>query len=400
MTSICHLAFCLVAGENRVGSENQPQSRRNSSNRRRTMQRRFPFRTLEPTFFSGLLDDPVLYLFVRPLGRGILLDCGRIHHLAKRVMKSLSALFISHAHMDHFMGMDTFVRSVHVSPRTIDIFGPPGLSDKMACKLAGYAWNLTEAYWCSFRVHDVYADRIETALFSGPEAFARQQLGVLSRPDRTIYQNQNITVEAEECDHKIPSLIFKVSECSSFQVDEEKLVRAGLVKGDWLRTLQKNLRGTTQGNLPLNVLWQREEGIVEEAVENQHGLYEKIRGERPEASIGYITDIDFNNKNIEKILSLMKGVTLLVCECSFLKKEKEKARNSAHLCSDDVNFLIDKLRPAFFLPMHLSKSYIHTWENLFEELNIPPDVTLVRLPKYLTPQPLLPCEARKIVRKT
>jgi len=362
------------------------------------MPRRLPFRTLEPTFFSGLLDDPVLYLFIRPLGRGILLDCGRIHHLAKRVMKSLSALFISHAHMDHFMGIDTFVRSVHVSPRTVDIYGPPGLADKMACKLAGYVWNLTEAYWCTFRVHEVFVDRIETALFPGPEGFIRQHREVLSRQDRTIYQNQNIKVEAEECDHKIPSLIFKVFERPSFQVDEEKLVRAGLVRGDWLRTLQKNLHGSNQRNVPLRVLWQRKDGIVEETVEDQQRLYESIRGERPEASIGYITDIGFNTKNIEKIFNLMKGVTLLVCECSFLKQEKEKARISAHLCSDDVNFLIDKLRPSFFLPMHLSKSYIHTWEKLYDELKIPPDVTLVRLPKYLTPQPLLPCEVRRIVQ--
>jgi len=285
-----------------------------------------------------------------------------------------------------------------VSPRTVDIYGPPGLADKMACKLAGYVWNLTEAYWCTFRVHEVFVDRIETALFPGPEGFIRQHREVLSRQDRTIYQNQNIKVEAEECDHKIPSLIFKVFERPSFQVDEEKLVRAGLVRGDWLRTLQKNLHGSNQRNVPLRVLWQRKDGIVEETVEDQQRLYESIRGERPEASIGYITDIGFNTKNIEKIFNLMKGVTLLVCECSFLKQEKEKARISAHLCSDDVNFLIDKLRPSFFLPMHLSKSYIHTWEKLYDELKIPPDVTLVRLPKYLTPQPLLPCEVRRIVQ--
>jgi ribonuclease Z len=361
------------------------------------MPRRFPFRTLEPTFFSGLLDDPVLYLSVRPLGRGILLDCGRVQHLAKRVMKSLSALFISHAHMDHFMGIDTFVRSVHVAPRTVDIFGPPGLADKMACKLAGYDWNLTESYWCSFRVHDVFADRIETALFSGPEGFARQHAGELPRQDRTIYRNQYIKVESEECDHKIPSLIFKVSERPSFQVDEEKIAQAGLIRGNWLQTLQKNLQGTRQSDEAFRVLRRREEDSIEEVVEDPERLYERIRGERPEASIGYITDISFSNGNIEKIFKMMKSVTLLVCECSFLKQEKGKARISAHLCTDDVNYLIDRLRPAFFLPMHLSKSYIHTWERLYDELEIPPDVTLLRLPKYLTPQPLLPCEARKFV---
>jgi ribonuclease Z len=85
-------------------------------------------------------------------------------------------------------------------------------------------------------------------------------------------------------------------------------------------------------------------------------------------------------------------VTLLVCECSFLAADRDKARVSSHLCTGDVNFLVEKLRPAFFLPMHLSKSYIHTWERLYEELEAPPGVTLLRLPKLVTPRPLLPCE--------
>ena len=121
------------------------------------MTSRLPFRYLEPTFFAGLFDDPLLLVHARPLGKSCLFDCGQIHHLAKRVLKKIEALFISHAHMDHFMGIDTFVRHNHVSPRTVDIYGPPGI----AGKLAGYDWNLTEPYWCTLRVHEVFP--------SGPE---------------------------------------------------------------------------------------------------------------------------------------------------------------------------------------------------------------------------------------
>ena len=58
-----------------------------------------PFRYLEPTFFAGLLDDPVLLVRVRPLGSNLLFDCGEIHHLAKRVLTAIEAIFISHTHM-------------------------------------------------------------------------------------------------------------------------------------------------------------------------------------------------------------------------------------------------------------------------------------------------------------
>jgi phosphoribosyl 1,2-cyclic phosphodiesterase len=70
--------------------------------------RRPPFRYCEPAFFGGLLDDPLLYLRIRPEGQALLFDCGQIAHLAKRVVKPIIAVFITHAHMDHIMGVPTF----------------------------------------------------------------------------------------------------------------------------------------------------------------------------------------------------------------------------------------------------------------------------------------------------
>ena len=105
-----------------------------------------PFRYLEPTFFSGLLDDPVLLVRVRPLGSNLLFDCGQIHHLAKRILTSIDAVFISHAHMDHWMGIDTIIRHLHASSKTIDLFGPPGITDKLDHRLAAYDWNLAEEF--------------------------------------------------------------------------------------------------------------------------------------------------------------------------------------------------------------------------------------------------------------
>ncbi|MCM2360015.1 MAG: MBL fold metallo-hydrolase [Geobacteraceae bacterium] len=356
------------------------------------MRSRFPFRYLEPTFFSGLLDDPVLYLHVRPTGRACLLDCGQIHHLAKRVLRSVDALFVSHAHMDHFMGFDTFIRNNHVSPRTFDIYGPPGIAGKCAGKLAGYDWNLTEPNWCTLRVHEVFPDRIATFVLPGAEGFPCRCSGEEPRRDRTIHRSADVTVAADLCDHKIPSLIFRVSERPSFRVDEGKLARAGLVRGEWLRTMQKSFNGGLFGREPLKVLRRREETVAEEEVTELRGLYQLIRSDQPPAAIGYVTDIGAGSENLAKVVSLMEGVTLLVCECSFLAAEREKARTSRHLCTDDLNRLMERLRPPFVLPMHLSKSYLGESRRLYQELAPPPGVTILRLPEHLAPRPLLASE--------
>ncbi|WP_298433030.1 MBL fold metallo-hydrolase [Geobacter sp.] len=363
------------------------------------MTRRLPFRYLEPTFCAGLLDDPLLLVNVRPLGRAILVDCGQMHHLAKRVLKSLDALFITHAHMDHFMGFDTLVRHIHVSPRTVALFGPPGIARKVAAKLAGYDWNLTESYWCTFRVHEVHPGHIASFTLPGSEGFPCHPDGERQRHGSEIWRNDFLTVEAELCDHHaIPALVFRITERPGFWIDGEKVAAAGLVAGEWLRELkQRFYRGGLDGReiaAPVRTAAGGEAWRVFEG----RGLFEAIRRDQEPASIGYLTDIGASGENLATVRRLLGGVTLLACECSFLAADMAKARTSHHLCTTDVSALARELRPAYLLPMHISKSYNTRGDLIYEELALPPETRLIRLPEHLTPRPLLPAEFPRLWR--
>ncbi len=352
---------------------------------------RLPFRYLEPAFFAGLMDDPILLVHIRPLGRSLLFDCGQIHHLAKRVLRSVDAVFITHAHMDHFMGMDTLARHILVSPRTVEIYGPPGIAGRLVHKLASYEWNLAEDFWCSFRVREIHPRRIRNFLLAGPEGFACRQESENSRPDPTIYANRYLRVEAAFGDHKIPSLLFRLTEGPVFTLDEGKIAKTGLVPGPWLKELKGLFfRGLLAGT-PLTVL-RRGEGVQEARIPDAAALYAAIRKDLPPTSLGYFTDLGFSEGNRDKLRSLLQGVTLLVGECTYLRQDVARARASHHLCTADINALLDELRPAFFLPMHLSKSYLGESRRLYQELELPPGTTLLRLPERITPRPLLPDE--------
>ena len=115
--------------------------------------------------------------------------------------------------------------------------------------------------------------------------------------------------------------------------------------------------------------------------------------DEPPASIGYLTDIGFSRENRELAVEMLRGVTLLVCECSFLAGDEGKARNSRHLCTSDLNRLVADIRPACLLPMHLSKSYLGKSAQLYRELALPPGTRLLHLPEHLVPRPLLATEA-------
>ena len=350
------------------------------------------FRTLEPTFYAGLLDDPLLWVRMRPLGRSLLVDCGQIAHLAKRVIRAVDTLFITHCHMDHFMGMDTFVRHVHVAPRTIEIYGPPGIAERLEKKLAGYDWNLTEEHWCSFRAHEVHPGRLRTSLLPGPRGFERLFEGERLREGHVIFENACLQVEAGMGDHGLPVLFFRISEKPTFLIDEEKIERAGLVRGPWLRTLKKQFYRGTLGRQSLAVERRTGEGIEEGTAPDTWALYREIRGEEPPASIGYFTDVGWSDENREALAALLSGVTLLVGECTFLAEDRERARRSRHLCTADVNELLADLRPRLFLPMHLSKSYVRRPDDLYRELEPPDGTTVLRIPPHVPPRPLLPEE--------
>jgi len=355
---------------------------------------RMPFRYLEPTFFAGLLDDPVLWVRVHPWGRALLFDCGQLHHLAKRTLKSLAALFITHAHMDHFMGFDTLVRHVLVSPRVFDVFGPPGLAEKIEHKLSAYDWNLNERFWCTFRVHEVFSKHIQRWLFPGPQRFSRQPDGTADRVDSIVYSNQWVRVEAQQVDHHIPVLLYRITEQLTFGLDADRLTASGLSGGPWIKQLKRQFYKGLLGKEALTVRQAQGKRESFHVVTDTRRLYEAIRKNRVPSSIGYMTDLGYSGKNEATVADMLQGVTLLVGECAFLADHVEKARQSCHLCTQDMNLLLQKIRPAFYLPVHLSKSCGEVSQNLYQELRPPAGTKLIHLPERLLPRPLLPCEVR------
>lgn len=355
------------------------------------MEPRLTFRYLRPAYFAGQLDDPVLWVGVRPWGRALLFDCGQLHQLAKRALKSLAALFVTHAHMDHFMGFDTLVRQVLVSPRRFDIFGPPGLADKVEHKLSAYDWNLHENFWCSFRVHEIFHDHIARCSFPGSQRFVRKDCGVVERSDATVFENRWVVVKACQADHRIPVLVYRVDEQPAFGVDTARMRAAGFTPGPWIGELKRQFYEKTLGRILLQIPKAGSRAFLT-TVRDTAALYALIGRTPKAASVGYLTDIGFSDHNLTSVVRLLRGVTLLVGECAFLADHVEKARRSYHLCTGDVNRLLQEIRPAFFLPVHLSKSCGARRLDLYRELQPAEGTVVLTLPERLLPRPLLPDE--------
>jgi ribonuclease Z len=357
---------------------------------------RLPFSYLEPALFGGLLDDPLLFVRIRPERRALLFDCGQIAHLAKRVIKPIHAVFISHAHMDHIMGVPTLVRHHHASPRPLDLFGPAGIIDRVEHLLLGYDWNLCEPNWFTLRVHEVHETAVRRSDFPGPACFVRRNLPDEPRRD-TIWSSRYVSVSAEILDHKLPVLAFRIDERPPFSVDPAKLAALGLKAGDWLRDLKTRAWKGEPGKavIPLRLDASAELPAI---ADDPDALCVLLQKEQRGASMGYVTDVGWTTDNIARLERFFPRLTLLCAECTFLAADRAKARASCHLCSDDLNRLVGVLAPDFLVPLHLSKSYLRRTVDLYRELVPPPGTTILHLPRHIVPPPLGEADVREWLR--
>ncbi|MEE9185493.1 MAG: hypothetical protein V3U81_00590 [Candidatus Binatia bacterium] len=94
--------------------------------------------TFLPRLVNGPFDDPALFVGFRYERRALLFDLGHIESLTTREILKLTDVFVSHTHMDHFIGFDTLLRCSLNRKSKIRIFGPKGIIENIKGKLAGY----------------------------------------------------------------------------------------------------------------------------------------------------------------------------------------------------------------------------------------------------------------------
>ena len=58
----------------------------------------------------------------------------------------IAHVFVTHRHMDHFVGFDQLLRCLLGREKTLGIWGTPSLIEAVESKLKAYTWNLVEGY--------------------------------------------------------------------------------------------------------------------------------------------------------------------------------------------------------------------------------------------------------------
>ena len=276
----------------------------------------------------------------------------------------ISHAFVSHAHMDHFMAFDHLLRLFLPRDAEVHVYGPANFLSRVAARLAGYTWNLTEDYPLVIVGHEVRADVVASAVFRAATGFTPEDKR--ERPfDGVLVDEPALQISAAILDHKIPCLAFALAEKSHLNVDTSVLERRNLQPGRWIDALKRRLRAgaTDEETLPVLV---RDDGTVREqpvALGSLRELIIESRGQK----IGYVVDTLYSPENQAKIVDLVREADVFYCESPFLDEDVEQASKRYHLTARQAGLLGREARVRRLEVFHFSPRYEGRADQIYAE---------------------------------
>ena len=309
---------------------------------------------MKPLLHAELINspfgDPALFVEILWEHRALLFDLGEIGAFRPAKLLKISHAFISHTHIDHFVGFDTLVRLMLNREKTLKVCGPPGFLANVQGRLAGYTWNLTEGYPFSVLAAEVHPDRILSRIFRSQCRFIPEDQK--EQPFTGVLEgDSHLKVHAVHLDHFIPSLAFALEERFHINVDKEQLARMGLSVGPWLKEMKDALWRGEPGDFRLTV--PLEGGDKEISLRDAKAAVTVTPGQK----IAYVADCRFSGENIRRIIQLAEKADLFFCEAGFLDRDRDRAEERGHLTALQAGGLARQAKVKRLQIFHFSPKY-------------------------------------------
>ncbi len=259
---------------------------------------------------AGLFSSSLL---LNVSNTNILIDCceGAQFQLRKNKIKlsKIEIILISHAHGDHYFGLIGLISTLSLMKR-----------DK----------KLT--LFCPLSVLKIIQAHLK---FSKMNLSYELEMKVLNNQSRiNILENNQFSIYAFPLKHSIYT--------NGFLIKEKEKKRKLILE----KALEKNI-----DKIYYNKLTKKENVINNDGVEIDYKDVTKP-GEKPKA-FAYCSDTAY----FDELINYIKGVDLLYCETTFLKKDKDKAALTLHSTTLDAATLAKKGRVKKLLIGHFSSRY-------------------------------------------
>ncbi len=314
---------------------------------------------MKPSFHTRLINgpfkDPGLYVRLLREGRAFLFDIGSTDSLSARDLLKTTHIFVSHTHIDHFIGFDNMLRVCLGREKKMSLYGPEGFIDCVAGRLKGYTWNLTGDYPLEIEAFEVTEASVRSTVFRAKNAF-QPEIKAPQPFTGGLLKDSGVTVSAVILDHQIPCLAFSMEEDYHINIDKALLGRLDLPVGPWLNELKSAIRsGKADSKFHLNG---RQYSFSE-----LKDIAAITRGQK----LSYVVDAVGSEQNINAIVTLVRGSDTLFIETYFLDADRERAHDRYHLTAQVAGQIAREAGVGKMEPMHFSPKYSENSDLLIQE---------------------------------
>lgn len=318
---------------------------------------------LHPRLVNGRFGDPALLVETLYARETLLFDMGDLAALSPRDLLRISHVFVTHTHMDHFIGFDALLRVSVGREKQIRMAGPPGFIDRVCHKLRAYTWDLVERYETDliFDVSEVHCDgALVNARLRFKSGFRREDITERRADDGVIVAEPGFRVETRVLEHHGPCLGFAVSEPVHVNIWKSRLRERGLEPGPWLQVLKQ----AVMTDMPDSHVIELPGDHGAQSLGGLRDLVTVSRGQK----IAYVTDVADTPANRRAIAELAEEADTLFIEARFAAADWEQARLRAHLTTRASGEIARAARVRRVEPFHFSPRYEGEEERMIGEV--------------------------------
>jgi len=305
---------------------------------------------MKPTFHHRLVnsqyEDPCLFVRLLRERRAFLFDAGHIDRLSSGDLLKITDVFVTHMHIDHFVGFDTILRALLRRETPLKVYGPKDIIECVEGKLRGYTWNLIEEYPLKLEVFSITDREISHSSFYAENRFKRIDRDVAAFSG-IVFQEPPFSVKAAVLSHGIPCLGFALEEEFHINIDKAALHSMGLPVGPWLSELKRMIRNQASSDTLLTINGR------EYPLSDLITVAMVTSGQK----VSYITDISPDENNLNKVVELVRDSDTLYCEAYFLHGDLERAFERHHLTAKITGEIARKSKVKDLVLIHFSPKY-------------------------------------------
>lgn len=313
---------------------------------------------MKPTFHASPLnspfDDPCIYINIFREKRSMLFDLGDISKLELGKLLRISDVFVTHTHMDHFIGFDALLRALLRRDSPLRIFGPHNIVECIEGKLKGYTWNLIKDYPLKIEVYGITEDYIAHASFYAANEFQRHDNPELPFTG-TLIKDPLLRADGLMLSHQIPVMAYSLEEEYHININKALMEEKGLPVGPWLSDLKKAIREGKKSEITVNNKLYAIADLME--------IVTITKGQK----ISYVMDLSPDDKNLDKVVEFVKGSDMLFCEAYFLDKDMDRALKRHHLTAALAGKIARLADVRGLTIMHFSPKYRNCEKEIYLE---------------------------------